>query len=400
MRIAIISDIHYGEGENHGKTNPETGLNTRLEDIDKVVNTFVDYVTNPTNDVSVVVFAGDIYKDRKPTPTQQTLFTKIIARLLQYNESSIKIKKIIVFPGNHDIQLAAAAHSLSSLGVIAEYCGSSLRITEEPEDFLIETPYEKVLITTIPYLYRQKMQMQSNEQVIEYYKSVINNSLAKYKNATARVFVGHQTVEGVALCDYIDVNTFNEIVVPQSILERFDAAFFGHIHTFQVVKGANPLIVNQGNPITLNFGEICPKGFVVYDTQAQSHQQIVVESTKFVQIDIDTSTDEQDATNAIVQQLTARASELVNAIVKIKASVKEKDLPIRTKEFQPLLEHVQFFVGVEKTITRIERARNKDVQRGNSLEKILAGVAVSRSYDDATAKRYKELGLSLQEETL
>lgn len=32
IKILHLSDIHMGSGFNHGRINPETGLNTRLED--------------------------------------------------------------------------------------------------------------------------------------------------------------------------------------------------------------------------------------------------------------------------------------------------------------------------------------------------------------------------------
>ena len=32
VKVLHLSDIHMGSGFSHGKINPETGLNTRLED--------------------------------------------------------------------------------------------------------------------------------------------------------------------------------------------------------------------------------------------------------------------------------------------------------------------------------------------------------------------------------
>jgi DNA repair exonuclease SbcCD nuclease subunit len=96
MRFAIISDIHYGEGEELGKINPETRLNTRLEDIHKAFNTYVDYVIDEKNKIDVAVVAGDIYKSRKPSSTQKRLFTRTLLRILRENKK-LKIPRKVIF---------------------------------------------------------------------------------------------------------------------------------------------------------------------------------------------------------------------------------------------------------------------------------------------------------------
>ena len=37
IKILHLSDIHLGSGFSHGRINPETGLNTRLEDFIKTL---------------------------------------------------------------------------------------------------------------------------------------------------------------------------------------------------------------------------------------------------------------------------------------------------------------------------------------------------------------------------
>ena len=52
IKVLHFSDIHLGSGFSHGKINPQTGLNTRLEDfvnslslcIDRAINEPVDLV--------------------------------------------------------------------------------------------------------------------------------------------------------------------------------------------------------------------------------------------------------------------------------------------------------------------------------------------------------------------
>jgi exonuclease SbcD len=42
IKILHISDIHLGSSFSHGRLNPETGLNTRLEDFTKCLNLCID----------------------------------------------------------------------------------------------------------------------------------------------------------------------------------------------------------------------------------------------------------------------------------------------------------------------------------------------------------------------
>ena len=37
IQLIHVSDIHFGSGESHGKINPATGLNVRLEDFVKAL---------------------------------------------------------------------------------------------------------------------------------------------------------------------------------------------------------------------------------------------------------------------------------------------------------------------------------------------------------------------------
>ena len=88
LRIAHLADTHIGM-ENYGRINPETGLNQRLHDFLASLDQAVDGAI--AANVDLVVFAGDIYKTRDPTPTHQREFARRIHRL-----SSAGIKIVIV----------------------------------------------------------------------------------------------------------------------------------------------------------------------------------------------------------------------------------------------------------------------------------------------------------------
>src|SRR6476469_1382059 len=98
IKLLHAADIHIGM-ENYGKINPATGLSTRLEDFCATFDEAVDRaIAEP---VDLMVFAGDIYKTRDPTPTHQREFARRVRRL-----TSAGIRVVIV-AGNHDIPLYA-----------------------------------------------------------------------------------------------------------------------------------------------------------------------------------------------------------------------------------------------------------------------------------------------------
>ena len=66
IKILHLSDIHMGSGFSHGKVNPETGVNTRLEDFVKTLSLCIDRaIAEP---VDLVLFGGDAFPDATPAP--------------------------------------------------------------------------------------------------------------------------------------------------------------------------------------------------------------------------------------------------------------------------------------------------------------------------------------------
>ena len=68
LKLIHFADIHLGM-ENYGYFNPRTGLNSRISDFLKCLDTAIDYAIE--NRVEAVLFAGDAYKSREPSQTTQ-----------------------------------------------------------------------------------------------------------------------------------------------------------------------------------------------------------------------------------------------------------------------------------------------------------------------------------------
>ena len=94
MRVLHFSDLHIGV-ENYGRTDPNTGLSTRLGDFLAALDELVEFALS--NQVDLVVLAGDAYKGRDPSQTHQREFAIRLRRL-----SAAGIPTFLL-AGNHDL---------------------------------------------------------------------------------------------------------------------------------------------------------------------------------------------------------------------------------------------------------------------------------------------------------
>jgi DNA repair protein SbcD/Mre11 len=94
LRILHLADIHLGM-ENYGRINPSTGLSTRLGDFLHSLDVALDYAVE--HEFDLVLLAGDVYKNRDPSPTVQREFARRVRRL-----SQAQIPTFLLV-GNHDL---------------------------------------------------------------------------------------------------------------------------------------------------------------------------------------------------------------------------------------------------------------------------------------------------------
>ena len=97
VKILHFADAHI-DMANYGRHDPETGLPLRVMDFLKSLDTIVD--TAIEEQVDLVIFAGDAYKDRNPAPTFQREWGRRIMRL-----SRAGIPTLLLV-GNHDLSPA------------------------------------------------------------------------------------------------------------------------------------------------------------------------------------------------------------------------------------------------------------------------------------------------------
>src|SRR5689334_20074668 len=122
MRILHFADAHI-DMANYGRHDPQTGLPLRVLDFLRALDTIVDAAVS--EQVDMVIFAGDAYKDRSPAPTFQREWGKRIIRL-----SQAKIPTLLLV-GNHDLSPAMGrAHAIQEFDTLQV---PYVRVLQKPE---------------------------------------------------------------------------------------------------------------------------------------------------------------------------------------------------------------------------------------------------------------------------
>ena len=98
----MLTVLHFADAHidiaGHGRHDPLTGLPLRVLDFLKALDQIVD--TAIDEKVDLVLFAGDAYKDRTPSPTYQREWGRRIIRLAQAGIPTL------LLIGNHDLSPA------------------------------------------------------------------------------------------------------------------------------------------------------------------------------------------------------------------------------------------------------------------------------------------------------
>ena len=79
INVLHFADIHIGM-ENYGHIDSGTGINSRVIDFLRRFDEVIDY--GLSHDVDLVIFAGDAFKTRDPSPTLQREFARRVKRLV------------------------------------------------------------------------------------------------------------------------------------------------------------------------------------------------------------------------------------------------------------------------------------------------------------------------------
>ena len=241
MRLLHFADAHI-DMANYGRHDPESGLPFRVLDFLKSLDTIVD--TAIDEKVDLVIFAGDAYKDRSPSPTFQREWGRRLMRL-----SAARIPTILLI-GNHDLSPALGrAHALQEFETLQV---PFLRVISHPQFLSAADLGIPIQVIGLPWVSRSGL-MASLEtgqtapaEIYEKIEDLLTTLVKKYLDAIDPslpvILTAHASVQGATFGGERMVMLGTDLVLPGSLVkdERLDYVALGHIHKPQNLNGPGP----------------------------------------------------------------------------------------------------------------------------------------------------------------
>lgn len=260
----MIKLLHFADAHidiaNYGRHDPEDGLPVRIKDFLASLDQIVDAAIQ--NNVDLVVFAGDAFKDRNPSPTFQREWAKRIRKL-----SEAAIETVIVI-GNHD-RSASITHA-NALDVYQTLAIPHIHIIAQPT---LLTPKSlnnvPVNVVVIPWMMREDMIQtleMTHEEIrnreVKVYQDLltqhIETLLKDIDSEVPAILAAHGTVESAIFGEEKNIAIGGEFILPIALLKNpvFDYVALGHIHHAQNLnKNAHPPIIYAGSIERVSFSE-------------------------------------------------------------------------------------------------------------------------------------------------
>src|SRR5204863_8372149 len=169
------------------------------------------------NDVHLVIIAGDIFKNRDPTPTVQREFARCIRRL-----SAADLPTFIIV-GNHDIP--DACKRANSVEIYSTLEVPQVTIAHQPGTHILETRAGKVQLVALPWLSRSFVLSNSenrnltadelNRRTLELIETFIDQKVEELDSAMPAVLVAHASVQGSVFSSERDIMLGQDVVIPK-----------------------------------------------------------------------------------------------------------------------------------------------------------------------------------------
>lgn len=294
VKVLHFADAHI-DIANYGRHDAESGLPVRVMDFLRALDQIVDRAIE--EQVDLVLFAGDAYKDRNPQPTFQREWGRRMMRLSQAGIPTV------LLVGNHDVAPAASrAHTLQEyetlnvphLHVVAD------RIERLGPDTL-DVPVQIVAIPWISrsgMLTRSEMAGKTTDEVLNILESRVLDAVSLLREGAdpelPLILLAHASVTGASYSSERAVMLGHELTLSGSLVrdKGWDYVALGHIHKHQSLNDdRHPPVVYPGSIERIDFGEAREKkGFVLARVAKgnSSWEFVPLETRQFIDLEIET----------------------------------------------------------------------------------------------------------------
>ncbi|QQE66483.1 nuclease [Leptolyngbya sp. BL0902] len=317
ITVLHLSDIHLGSGLSHGRINPETGLNTRLEDFIAALTRCMDRAL--AEPVDLVLFGGDAFPDATPPPLVQQALAQQFCRL-----SAAGIPTVLLV-GNHDQHaqgLGGASLSIyRTLGVPGVVVGDRL------ETHRLVTRQGPVQVVTLPWITRSTLltrpetdglsMAQVNELLLDRLRVALEGEIRSLDPALPTVLLAHAMVDTARYGGERFLAAGRGLTIPMALLARlcFDYVALGHVHRHQILCH-QPLMIYPGSIERVDFSEESEdKGYVLVHLQrggtTAEFCPLPVRPFRTIEVDLTAATAPQET---LLQAIAA--TEITDAVVR------------------------------------------------------------------------------------
>lgn len=377
MKILHFADLHIGV-ENYGRLNPETGLNSRLEDflaaLDQIITAAIEEA------VDIVIFAGDAFKVNEPSPTQQKVFAQRIWRL-----SHAGIPTFLLI-GNHDqTNKFGEAHSLD---IYATLNIPHVYVSHRPEYVTIQTRSAGPLqIVSLPHVSKSHLMTQDGllkkntenieHDLLEQVDVILTHLTRQLDPAIPAILAAHAGIDRAQIGSEQMMSIGYGFTLPLQVVARKEYQYvaLGHIHKHQFLC-QDPPVVYPGSVERVDFGEEKEaKGFMLAELALGQPTQcrfIPLSSRRFITIDSDLQ-GREEPTQWLLKQI--EKAEPADAVVRLRYTLEApRAEEIDSKAIRKALESSFFFSIRPNLLETKERTRLPDLMAASSVLEPLKAV--------------------------
>lgn len=256
MKIALISDLHFGVMKNN--------MDICKEQKHYISNVFIPYLKE--NNIDTIFFLGDTFHDR------EILNIKIKNEVYDIYKNKLKDFDVKILIGNHDIYYKTTTE-VHSLKFVEEL--KNVEIINDIKSYEIGGRS----ILTIPW--------QTNDEFLNQEYDDHDICLGHFEITNCKMSNDYECTEGVD-----DGYFFN----------MFDLTFSGHFHVFSERTYNGKKIVYIGSPWHLNRGDSgTDRGFVIVDLDKMNYKRVINNtSPKFIKNKFPNKLKPEEITNNIV----------------------------------------------------------------------------------------------------
>ncbi|MBE8990311.1 exonuclease subunit SbcD [Nostoc sp. LEGE 12450] len=372
IKILHLSDIHMGSGFSHGRINPTTGLNTRLEDFVNTLSICIDRAL--TDAVDMVIFGGDAFPDATPPPYVQQAFASQFRRLMDANIPTV------LLVGNHDQhsqgQGGASLNIYRTLGVPGFVVGDTLTT------HCIETRNGKVQVITLPWLTRSTLMTRQetegsslaevNELLTERLRVVMEGEIRRLDPDVPTVLLAHLMADNASLGAERFLAVGKGFTLPLSLLTRpcFDYVALGHVHRHQNLnKSNNPPVIYPGSIERVDFSEEKEdKGYVMLELERGRVEwefcPLRVRTFRTIEVDVSKADDPQ----AVLMKAIAKYN-IEDAVVRLiyKLRSEQMDL-IDSSSLHTALSPAHTYTIQAELVSQLARPRIPELSASSSID--------------------------------